>query len=51
MYYFQLKKNAGDALPSQPANYNTFLGSKSGQDSIETASSTPPYQRELEADG
>jgi hypothetical protein len=51
MYYFQLEENAGDALPSMPAGYNTFLGSKDGQDSIETASSTPPYMRNLTNDG
>ena len=51
MYYFQLEENAGDKLPTMPANYNTFLGSKCGQDSLETASTTPPYMRELTADG
>ena len=48
MYYFQLKENAGDALQS---GYNTFLGSKEAQDSIETESSTPPYMRSLTDDG
>lgn len=48
MYYFQLKENAGDALQS---GYNTFLGSKEAQDSIETPSSTPPYMRKLSDDG
>lgn len=51
MYYFQLEENAGDALPTMPAGYNTFLGSKDAQDSIETASSMPPYMRNLTNDG
>lgn len=47
MYYFQLEKNAGDAI--QP-NYNTFLGSKSGDDTLRIVNGI--YQlRNLEDDG
>ena len=47
MYYFQLEKNAGDAI--QP-NYNTFLGSKSGDDTLRIVNGI--YQlRKLEDDG
>ena len=50
LYYFQLDDNAGDELPSMPNSYNTFLGSKEGQDSLRIVNGI--YNpRELTADG
>lgn len=50
LYYFQLEDNAGDELPSMGQNYNTFLGSKEGQDSLRIVNGI--YNpRELTADG
>lgn len=50
LYYFQLDDNAGDELPSMPNSYNTFLGSKEGQDSLRIINGI--YSpRELTADG
>lgn len=46
-YYLQLKKNAGDALEG----YDTYLGHKCGQDSLETPDGYFPYMRQLEDDG
>ncbi len=48
MYYLQLEEDAGDALLS---TYDTYLGHKCGHDSIEAASSSNRYMRQLEADG
>ena len=47
MYYLQLEEDAGDALLE---NYDTFLGHKCGQDTIESASSAG-YLRQFTADG
>ena len=47
MYYLQLEEDAGDALQE---NYDTFLGHKCGQDTIEPISSAS-YMRQLRADG
>ena len=46
-YYLQLKKDAGDALDG----YDTYLGHKCGQDSLENANGYFPYMRQLEDDG
>lgn len=47
LYYLQLEENAGDALTS---TYDTFLGHKCGQDSIESMQSSA-YLRQFTADG
>ena len=47
LYYLQLEENAGDALTS---TYDTFLGHKCGQDSIENMQSSA-YLRQFTADG
>lgn len=47
LYYLQLEEDAGDALVS---TYDTFLGHKCGQDSIESLQSSA-YLRQFTADG